>query len=237
MLEGAARIHVTSAREGTEAAAFAFNLPPFVEIPNGVDLVSPAASAELAPRTTALLNGSPFLLFVGRISWKKGLDRLVPALTALPGTRLIVAGSDEEGSQAALTELAVTAGVADRVVFCGPVNAAEKGALFSRALALVLPSYSENFGNVVLEAMAAGRPVIVSSEVGLADLVDATGSGVVIRGGAEPLGGAIARLSKDTAAGDAMGRNGTAAAARYSWDNVAAQMETLYESIRRSAGC
>ena len=59
----------------------------------------------------------------------------------------------------------------------------------------------------------------------------------MISGGAEPLGAAIARLSKDVAAGDAMGRNGRDAAARYSWDSVAAQMAALYESIRQPARC
>jgi glycosyltransferase involved in cell wall biosynthesis len=231
MLEGAARIHVTSAREGAEAAAFGFNLPPLVEVPNGVDLVPPADAAELAPRTIRLLSGLPFVLFVGRISWKKGLDRLVPALAAVPGTRLIVAGSDEEGCQAALTALAVTAGVADRVEFCGPVDAAEKSALFSRALALVLPSYSENFGNVVLEAMAAGCPVAVTPEVGLASLVRESGAGVVIDGAADQLGAGLARLVADPQLRLSMGERGRAAAKDYGWAAIAERMESAYLGI------
>src|SRR4029453_422980 len=124
-------------------------------------------------------------------------------------------------------------GAQDRVIFAGPVYGGDKASLIERARALVLPSYSENFGNVVLEAMAAGRPVVVSADVGVSDLVRESGCGIVIDGGAEQLGGAIAPLAADTGTGDAMGTRGRAAAARYSWNSVAAQMEKVYESVRR----
>jgi len=127
--------------------------------------------------------------------------------------------------------------VSDRLIFTGPVHGADKTALVDGARALVLPSYSENFGNVVLEAMAAGRPVIVSREVGLAGLVRECGGGLVTDGVPMHLGEAIAQLSNDVRAGDAMGQRGRVTAARYSWDSVAAQMERLYQSLRRPARC
>jgi glycosyltransferase involved in cell wall biosynthesis len=234
-LEGAAAVHVTSRREADEAEAFGFRLRRVSEIPNGVDFERVDAGA--TPAVAALVAGAPYVLFLGRINWKKGLDRLIEAMAHAPGVRLVIAGNDEERYQPALEAIVSRLGIGDRVSFAGPVHGGDKTALIAGARALVLPSYSENFGNVVLEAMAAGRPVIVSREVGLAQLVDATASGVVTRGGPEDLGAAIARLSKDTAAGDAMGRNGRDAAARYSWDSVAAQMEALYESLRVPAGC
>jgi glycosyltransferase involved in cell wall biosynthesis len=232
-LEGAAAVHVTSRREAAEAEAFGFNFRRVSEIPNGVDF--DAAGAGASHSVAPIIAAGPYVLFLGRINWKKGLDRLIEAMAHAPGVRAIIAGNDEEGYQPALESIARRLGIGDRVIFTGPVHGGDKTALLEGARALVLPSYSENFGNVVLEAMAAGRPVIVSSEVGLAELVNSTTSGVVTDGGPEHLGAAIAGLSKNTAAGDVMGRHGRAAAARYSWDSVATQMAALYESIRRPA--
>ncbi|MBY0493713.1 MAG: glycosyltransferase [Cyanobacteria bacterium] len=228
-LEGAAAIHVTSAREADEAEAFGFRLRRIAEIPNGVDFDRNGAGA--SPAIAQRIRGTPYVLFLGRINWKKGLDRLIEAMAHAPGIRLIVAGNDEDHYQPALEAIARRTGTSDRVIFTGAVHGADKTALIDGARALILSSYSENFGNVVLEAMAAGRPVIVSKDVGLADLVAETGSGVVTSGAPDHLGAAIARLSKDAAAGEAMGRRGRAAAEQYSWDSVAARMETLYESV------
>ncbi|HTH25594.1 MAG TPA: glycosyltransferase [Vicinamibacterales bacterium] len=234
-LEGAAAVHVTSGREAAEAEAFGFALRRMTEIPNGVDLDRTGGSA--SPAIAGAIAGGRYVLFLGRINWKKGLDRLIEAMAHAPGVRLIVAGNDEEGYQPALESIARRSGVGDRLIFTGPVHGADKTALIDGARALVLPSYSENFGNVVLEAMAAGRPVIVSREVGLADLVLDSGGGLVTDGAPDHLGEAILQLSNDAGAGEAMGGRGRAAAARYSWDSVAAQMERLYQSLRRPARC
>lgn len=232
MIEGAALIHVTSAREAEEATAFGFALPPFVEIPNGVEPASqPAVAARLSSAVTALVDGPPFLLFIGRISWKKGLDRLVKALAHAPGLRLVIAGNDDEGYRSTIDRLAAVAGVGQRLVFCGPVDAAGKSALLARAQVLVLPSYSENFGNVVLEAMAAGCPVVVTPEVGIAEIVRNAEAGWVIEGTPQNLGAALAKLSADPELRAAMGARGRAAAGKFSWAAIAERMESAYRGI------
>lgn len=230
-LEGAAAIHVTSRREAEEAADFGFNLPTVREVPNGVAMES-SSDVAISPGIAALVNGAPFVLFVGRINWKKGLDRLIAALPHAGEVRLVIAGNDEDDYQPTIEALATAAGVRDRVVFAGTVLGADKAALVTGARALVLPSYSENFGNVVLEAMAAGRPVIVTPEVGVADVVRDSGAGLVVPGSPDSLGGAIASLVADPARGDEMGVRGRDTARRYSWDSVAAQMERLYQEVQ-----
>jgi glycosyltransferase involved in cell wall biosynthesis len=230
-LEQAAAIHVTSRREADEARAFGFDLPPTCEIPNGVDLDSDAVG-EVSPAIDAIMSRGPYALFLGRINWKKGLDRLIPALAHAPRVRLVLAGNDEEGYRQILEPLARAHGVGDRIVFAGPVVGAGKSSLLKQSQFLVLPSYSENFGNVVLEAMAAGRPVIVTPEVGVADLVRDSGAGLVTDGDAASLGRAMARLADDPVLGHALGARGRSLAAqRFSWDAVAARMEALYERI------
>lgn len=235
-LEHAAAIHVTSAREAAEAAAFGFRLPPLHEIPNGVDPGPPSGGAPSAP-IAALAAGESFVLFLGRLNWKKGIDRLMGAMARVPGVRLVVAGNDEEGYRPVLTGIAARLGVSARVIFTGAVHGADKAALLAHAQVLVLPSYSENFGNVVVEAMAAGCPVIVTPEVGIAGAVRETGAGWVVEGDAMALGSAISRLLANPGLRAELGARGRAAAAtRFSWNTVAQQMEALYASVRTPHG-
>lgn len=238
-LERAAAIHVTSAREAEELASFHFQLPPVVTIPNGVDLDAPAASdGAVVDRMSVDVSGSPYVLFLGRVSWKKGLDRLVRAMPYISsGLRVIVAGGDDEGLRGSLEAEAGRLGVADRLVFTGPVAGAGKHASLSGAQLLVLPSHSENFGNVVLEAMAAGCPVVVTPEVGAAPIVEASGAGWVVSGEPATLGARISALAADAELRAVMSARGrAAAAARFSWSAVARDMEALYTSVSARPG-
>ena len=239
-LAGAAALHVTTALEGEEARRLGVPLPPLAVVPNGVELNGTGERGpadELPPAVRALLSGPPFVLFLGRVSWKKGLDRLIAALAHAPETVLAVAGNDEEGYRPALERLAAEHGVAGRVVFLGEVHGGTKSALLHGAAALALTSYSENFGNVVVEAMAAGLPVVVTPEVGLAEAVRESGCGVVVEGAPERLGEALRALLADPEAARAMGRRGAAAAAEhFAWPAVAREMERVYgEALARHA--
>jgi glycosyltransferase involved in cell wall biosynthesis len=231
-VERAAALHATSQLEADEVARLGLRPRAVWVVANGVAAVpDPGAAAPLAPAVAAALGRRPLLLYLGRVSWKKGLDRLFQALSRVPGAVLAVAGNDEEGYRRELDPVAAAAGVADRVLWLGPVAGADKAALLHRADALVLPSYSENFGNVVLEAMAAGLPVAVTPEVGLAPLVRQSGAGVVTPGDIAGLAAALAALLTDPAARRDMGRRGAAAAQQYAWPAIAARMEKLYRSV------
>jgi glycosyltransferase involved in cell wall biosynthesis len=120
------------------------------------------------------------------------------------------------------------------VRFFGAVSGAGTAVLLARPQMLVLASYSENFGNVVLEAMAAGTPVVVTEEVGVAELVLESGAGLVCAGAPNALGGAIASLAADADRRREWGARGRAfVAERLTWDAVARQMEQLYETVAR----
>jgi glycosyltransferase involved in cell wall biosynthesis len=229
-VERAAVLHATSALEADEAARLDLSLPPVAVVPNGIDAEPwDGDDGGLTPPVRAVLGGRPFLLYLGRLSWKKGLDRLIPALARVPGAVLAIAGNDEEGIQPGLERLARETGVADRTAFLGSVQGADKRALLHRTAALVLPSRSENFGNVVLEAWAAGRPVAVTPEVGLAESVRETGAGIVAEG---DLGAALRDLLADPERLDAMGRRGAEAVREhFGWPAVARDMESLYDRM------
>jgi glycosyltransferase involved in cell wall biosynthesis len=243
-LARAAGLHATSELEALEAGRLGLPLPPVYVVANGVEPVrlaaawgSPgdpagAAAARLAPAVEAALGRRPLLLFLGRVSWKKGLDRLVAALAAVPDATLAIAGNDEEGYRRRLDRQAAAAGVAGRIVHLGPVHGADKAALLGGADLLVLPSYSENFGNVVLEAMAAGLPAVVTPEVGLAAVLAESGAGLVAPGDPPRLAAALRGLLADRAARREMGARGSAAAAaRFGWGAIAARMEEVYAEV------
>ena len=232
-LEQAATIHVTTEAERQECQRFGFKLPPISIVPNGIDINDFSNNSErISNRVRHLLDKQPMLLFLSRISWKKGLDRLIPALAHVPDAYLIIAGNDDENYTPFLNNLARTHGVEQRVIFSGPVMNRDKKALLKAAKVLTLPSYSENFGNVVLEAMAVGCPVIVTPEVGLADTVLETGSGIVTDGSPDRLGPVIKRLLEDDKQRREMGESGLKAVReRFGWPTVADKMEEVYRLV------
>jgi glycosyltransferase involved in cell wall biosynthesis len=230
-LAQAAAVHATAEVEHTELQALGLPFRRVVCIPNGVEW--PAAHAPLEQGPFAHLP-ERYVLFLSRISWKKGLDRLVTAWQWVPDMPLVIAGNDDENYRPRLEELAKSLGLADRVLFVGPASDAHKWALYQRAQLFVLPSYSENFGNVVAEAMAMGCPSLVTAEVGIAPLLESAGAGKVVSGVPQELAAEIGRLLADPPARREMGRRGAEAArAKLSWPGVAAQAEQLYYDVMR----
>ncbi|MDP8235638.1 MAG: glycosyltransferase [Candidatus Erginobacter occultus] len=234
VVEGAARIHATTDIEKEEIRRFNFKLPEVFVIPVGVDPADkfPGSGGPVSPTIEALVRKIPLLLFLGRINWKKGLDRLIPALRYLEGVHLAVAGNDEDNYRIKLDRLASRNGVSGRLTFTGAVYGEEKRRLFGAADVFVLPSYSENFGIAVLEAMAAGLPVVVTPEVGLSREVEESGAGLVLNGDPGVLGPGIKDLLADPVRLKEMGERGRELAARrYAWSGIAREMEKVYQQV------
>ena len=228
-LERAAAIHVTSATEADELRPFGFHLPPVIVVPNGIEppefMLGRPASAEVE----AIVARQPLILFLSRIHWKKGLDRLIPALVETPVGHLAIVGNDEEGYLPELQRLAVAHGVAERITFLPrSVSGADKERLFAAAQVFVLPSYSENFGNVVLEALARGCPALVTPEVGAAEVVRASGGGMVVAGDPKALALALDSLIENPLRLEIGQRGQRHVAANFTWNDIAEWMETVY---------
>jgi glycosyltransferase involved in cell wall biosynthesis len=120
-------------------------------------------------------------------------------------------------------------GLADRVLFIGPVTDQHKWGLYEQAELFLLPSFSENFAMVVAEAMAMGCPVVVTPEVGLARFVETAGAGIVTSNEPVSLAEVVNGLLADPARRRELGDRGREAArAQLSWSAVIAQMEQLY---------
>ena len=126
-------------------------------------------------------------------------------------------------------------GVDDRVSFVGPKFGAAKWELIRSCDVFAMASYSENFGIAALEAMACGRAVVVTQEVGLAKAVSGSRAGLVASGGPIAFASALCTLIDDRDLRTSMGNRGAKLASEtYSWAAIAAQMERVYEELKQS---
>jgi glycosyltransferase involved in cell wall biosynthesis len=127
--------------------------------------------------------GRSYLLFLSRIHPKKGCDLLLHAFTTVapahPKLHLIMAGPDATGLRQDLQPIVDDAGLADRVHWPGMLKGDAKWGAFAVSDAFVLPSHQENFGIAVAEALACGRPVLISDQVNIAPEIEADGCGIV----------------------------------------------------------
>jgi len=228
-LRDAAGLHATADIEVDDVRTLGLDFDTAYCVRNGVDW--PASFTSLEQGSFSQVP-RPYVLFLSRLSWKKGLDRLIRAWKHVPGLPLLIGGNDYENMIPGLTELARREGVAARVRFLGEVSDRDKWALYANARLLVLPSYSENFGNVVAEAMAMRCPVVVTRAVGIAPLVEQQRAGLICGDSPADIAATVNRLAFDDDLRNACGQRGREAVETLlSWDAVAAQMEEVYERV------
>jgi glycosyltransferase involved in cell wall biosynthesis len=198
-------------------------LPPVIVVPNGVELPDGNEDRPRDPES---------IVFLGRLSWKKRAEWAIRALVGCPIAELTIAGPDSEGLRSALEAVARECGVADRVQFAGAVDAAKREALLERASLLVLPSVSENFGNVVVEALAHGCPVVVTPGVGAAEVVRACDGGWVCDDDEQSFAQAVATAMEHPSHARERGERGRAHVEReLTWRAVATRMVDAYRSL------
>ena len=224
-IRDAALLHYTSADERRISEPRALGTAGAV-IPLGVDL----------PDRVMQVRQNPLrVLFLSRLHPKKGLDLLIPAFAELKrdfaGAELVVAGPDD-GALEQAKALARKLGLGASVTFPGMLRGNAKARAFAEAGLFVLPSYSENFGIAVAEAMAACLPVAVSDQVNIHDDISQAGAGLVVPCAVAPLAAAMARVLRNPAEAVAMGRRGRALAERrYSWAAIGRELEATYEQL------
>jgi len=200
-------------------------------IPNGVDC-SFFAQASPIPRYA---DGKRNILFLGRLEKRKGLPFLLEAYAQLkeemPDTRLIVVGGDG-GLRPACERYVERKGLSD-VVFAGYVPDAEKPRYFKTAQVYCAPNTgAESQGIVLLEAMAAGIPIVASQIEGFAEVLSDGQEGLMVPPrDSQGLSATLKRLLSDEEAGREMGKRGAATALRYSWDRVSGEILNYYEQV------
>jgi glycosyltransferase involved in cell wall biosynthesis len=127
------------------------------------------------------LQNSRILLFLGRLHPKKGCDVLIDAFAQVAerNLSLVLAGPDQTGWQRELQQKIASYGLSQRIVFSGMLEGEMKHGALAAADAFVLPSHQENFGMSVIEALAAGLPVLISNRVNIWREIDIDRAGLI----------------------------------------------------------
>lgn len=218
-------LHVTAL---SEAAATVQRMEGMrtVVIPNSVEIPDQTALAGRDWRRDGLLR----LLFLSRVHEKKGIENLLGAMAKMPAAVVLdIYGTGDVDYLAHLTRKVLALGLDTRVRFHGHVSGQAKTAAFRSADLFILPSYSENFGMAIAEALAHGVPVIATDKTPWNRLAD-KGCGATVSVGVEPLREAIVRLAdEDLAAMGARGRNWMAH--EFSSVSTNADMLSLYREL------
>lgn len=238
-LNGAAALHFTSEQERASAEFLKLTAASIVE-PNGIDL----QEFDQLPTKGAFRRRQPkvgsrrFALHLGRLHPKKGLDLLLRSFAKANldhhDTALVLAGPDENNHRQKLEALAKQCGIADRVIFTGYLNGAQRIEALVDASVFVLPSRHENFGVAVLEAMAAGLPVIVSDQVALHREVSRKGLGTVIQRTTRALSAALASWISQEERCLTVGASAREyALERYDWQKIALRWDAHYQELQK----
>jgi len=209
--------------------------------PGTVEVITPGVErAYFSPgsrsgaRSALSLGAHPVLLFVGRIQPLKGLDVAIEALAALrrsDAVLLVVGGASGRDGEAELQRvnaLAESLGVARQIRFVAPQPHHLLATYYRAADVVLVPSRSESFGLVALEASACGIPVVATAVGGLLSLVDDGVNGFLVpeRDG-QLFAKRVAQILDDSALADAMRQRAVQRSAAYSWQGAARRMRRV----------
>lgn len=236
ILNGVSAIHAVTATEAVDVKGYGVTTPCVV-VPNGFDPdeISPLPDRQATRMEQGIADTETVFLYLSRLHPKKGLERLLEAMARMSGdhsARLVVGGSDRgTGYADKLQRLAADLGVADRVEFRGELRGAAKKAAFAIADAFVLASSSEGLPLAVLEAMAAGLPVVITEACNVPEVADA-GAGVVIRPDSDELAAAMSRCVQDEGFRKSAGeRAKELATGQFTWERAGRDLAQVYGNL------
>jgi glycosyltransferase involved in cell wall biosynthesis len=240
ILRHAALVHFTSEQERAEAMELGIDVRSIV-IPNPLPVEPASVTPGRFRARYPQLKGRKILLFLSRFDRKKGLDLLIDAFAqvraASPDVALVLAGSGDPDLTTELRAQAKRLSVASDVIWTGFLQGCDKWNAMADADLFVLPSYSENFGIAVAEAMAAGLPVVISDQVAIHKEVAEAQAGTVVACDSGELSRALLRMLSDSSLRTEMGRRGQRLTKlRYSPDHVARQLISAYDEALTGSG-
>lgn len=236
-LSRASAVHFTAEIERSEYLAMGLTARKMFVIPNGLDIDTlPPGDPAGFRKKFGIKPSEKIVLFLSRLSWKKGLDTLVDAFAGLsrdmPEAVLVIAGGDDENYRGEVEANVVSHRLEKKVIFTGELNGMERSSAYEAADVFCLPSYAENFGVAVAEAMYFGVPVVVSDAVGLAPRISEHEAGFVVRKDVLEVKFALFKILKNSKNGEAMGARGRRLVAEeFSYSAVADKFYEAYDNL------
>jgi len=256
----ASAIHFTVEKEKKEYLKAGLPLRKAVVIPNGLDIKGYEIRNEYEytklrnnfRKKFGIHNDAKIVLFLSRLNWKKGLDTLIPAFSEVikkkPKAVLVLAGGDEKNYKKEIIKMinnchltcadfsphnsAFSPRESASCIFTGMLLGEDKVAAYQIADVFVLPSYSENFGMVVVEAMAAEKPVVITKGVGISKEVEAAGAGIVIDKDEKQLAEAILKILDNPDLAKKIGERGKRLVeTEFSWPEIASRFMEAYKNL------
>ena len=237
MLSSAAAIHYTALPE-QRLAEETLGLGRGVTIPLGIDLniLSDATRLNDFRELFPALGDSPYVLALSRLHPKKGLYLLLKSFLSLiqekdlKHWKLIIAGDGEPNYKSDLKRMVKENDAERSVIFTGWLEGEVKLAALRGAQLLALPSFQENFGLCVMEALACGVPVLISPHVNLAEEIETACAGWVASLDDDSLTGALSEALRQADERSRRGLAGKHLARRYNWEAIASEMIQLYRA-------
>jgi glycosyltransferase involved in cell wall biosynthesis len=234
MLHNAAAIVATAEQEKSELIAGGIPADKITLRRNGVSFPASLPARGAFRESQNIPEGDRLILFLGRLSQKKSPDLLLLAFAQLPPSsppvHLAFVGPDESGMLARLQGMAAQLNVSSRVHFAGPLSGVPKWSAYRDADIFVLPSQNENFGNTAAESVAAGTPVIVTNQCGIAPLLDGV-AGIAVPHSASSIAQTMSTLLNNPTL-YAQLKNGCASAVqRLDWGLPIREMDLLYRKL------
>ena len=225
MLRGATAVHYTSEVEKLSTERH-LGLDHGKVIPLGID----------ASHSNGHARDERYVLVLSRLHPKKGLDILIDAFLSiskngLANWRLVIAGDGPPDYVSKLKSKVAASSQPERVVFTGWLNDDRKHAMLGGASLLALPSYQENFGLCVMEALSHSVPVLVSPNVNLAAEIASANAGWIAAIDKDALAAKLAEALSDHEELARRGRAGKQLSERYSWENTTRELTALYNDI------
>lgn len=233
--DNASAIHFTSHDEMQLVEPLHIKAPGFV-VPNGLDLTNFYDLPKRGEfRAKYGLGNKILVLHFGRLNFKKGLDILVKAFGKFARQRedavLVMAGPDNDNFGNKVKAWCREEGIESKVLFTGMLKGKLKLEVLRDADIFSLPSYSENFGMAVVEAMAAGLPVVISDKVNIYNCVQQARAGIVTSLDYEEVAKAFEVLWGSERLRMEMGKAGAAFVQQtYSWEAVLPSIMEMYTS-------
>jgi glycosyltransferase involved in cell wall biosynthesis len=236
-LKKARAIHLTSEGELSNSHLERWHTPKVV-IPLGlpkskyIDLPERDAFIRRYPD----LSGKRRVLFLGRLHYKKQPDVAISAFhkacSEMPDAHLILAGPGEDAYVRHLAEVVKRLGIQDRVLFTGQLQGDAVKEAYRAASLFVLPSWQENFGLSMVEAMAAECPIIISDHVDLASDIKQANAGLVVPPRTEETAEAISLLLGNEELSREMGSRGRQLVLeKFTWDRCAHEFNQVFDDI------